>query len=260
MKKILILVLTMLVVTAAFASNDVTLRLGGAYDLLTTKTPRSVVYDNFDNERTSFNGFGFDVGVDFDLTSDLQFYLDFSMPFPRTITIGDISNSKAEITEELNACIDSINEKPEFERAKGNILFSALTVHVGFAKNFNLEGRGLKITVGGGFGLETASIGYKVSAIKIPESEELTYKNVYYASYQSFTNMSLDLKLGVRYSFGNRFAVYGVLSPALTFFNINKEFYHHEVEYEKSITPTNENTGFSFGFNLAVRLGVSYTF
>jgi len=261
MKKILILVMTMLIATAAFASNDVTLRLGGAYDLLTTTTPRSIIFDNFDNEITSFNGFGFDIGVDFDLTTDLQFYLDFSMPFPATITIGDNVESKADVSEELKTCIESIEEQESFEKATGEVLYSAITIHVGFAKIFNLEGSGLKFTVGGGFGLVTASLGYKASAIKLPpETEELPCKKVYYASYQSFTNMSLDLKLGARYSVGNRFAVYGILSPALTFFNINKEFYHHKVEYEKSISPSNENTGFAAGFNLAVRLGVSYTF
>ena len=254
----------MLIATSAFASNDVTLHAGGAFDLLTSKTPESVVYEVFDNAKTSFNGFGFDVGVDFDLSSNLQFYIDFSKPFPSTITIGDVTTSRKEHQEFLEAALATLDA--HFDKPDGKVLFSTFAVHVGFARRIPFEGSPLDLSVGGGFGIEQGSVGFKASAVKEDEEGKKSY--IYFTQYQSYSNVSIDIKVGACYYFGNRFAVYGILTPGLTFFNINKQYYHGNLDnsnpegvtYEDSIKPSSQNTGFSLGFNLGVRLGVSYTF
>lgn len=265
MKKIIVTILILMITAVAFASNDVTIRVGGAFDLLTSKTPDSVIYNVFDNARTSLNGFGFDVGVDFDLSSNLQFYVDFSKPFPPSITIGDITTTKAEHQEYLNNAIKTLENW--FDKPTGKVLFSAFSVHVGFSRIIKFEASPLTLTVGGGFGIEQGSAGYQASAVDPNESEGKP-KYIYFTQYQSYTNISLDLKASARYFFGKRFAVYGTITPGVSFFNINKQYYKGSlddggptgVEYDESIKPSSQNTGFALGFNLGVRIGVSYTF
>lgn len=264
MKKFLAFIMILMIAAGVFASNDVTVRAGGAFDVLTSKTPKSISYSNFDRINILTSGFGYNVGVDFDLSTSFQFYLDFSNTFPVVITRGDITETRGQNAEELKGLIEKL-EEDGLDDAEGKTFFTSFAIHAGFSKIIDIKNVALKLSIGGGFGLERTSFGYKASAVKEEESGDPDLpprKALYSGDYMTFTNISLDVRLGAQYSLGNKFSASFVLIPGLSFFNINKE-YHREapgVEYSTSIKPTNENSGFAFGFNLAVRIGASYTF
>ena len=281
MKKITAVLVLILLSSALFAAGGISIRLGGAFSLVAARNPHSAVNKPLDvegNDLADYDltmvksaGFGFDTGLVFSLSSDYSMYLDFSMTYPATMSVGDYVETRSDLDGEYNFFKDSFEEE-EYTSIYGSPFLKTLEVHVGFTKKIDLGDGPFSLNIGGGLGYRRLKEGHKMTMRK----EGIFYCFDY---FESIAHISLDLHVDASYKISNRFAVCAVLMPGMSFYSSSK-FYATLVKNEEippkynpkpidsntyygedsSMKPKYENSGFAAGFTMAVRLGVSYTF
>ena len=148
--------------TSLFASQDVAVRLGGAYSLSVGKTAKNAITTDLDRVKILTNGLGFDAGIEFNLGSNLFLYTDFSMTFPSEVTLKD-TYSKDYFKENY------VSEKTSWENddyysIEGGAFLSTIDLHLGLNKCI-FSSNSLALYLGGGFGLYRTSFGYRMTML-----------------------------------------------------------------------------------------------
>ncbi len=269
-----------------FASQDVTVRLGGAYGLSVGKTARDAITTDLDRADYNISGLGFDAGVEFNLGSNLILYTDFSMTFPSEITLKDpYTRDSLKENYETNKSyweeggIPGIYDQP-FLAKDGGPFLSTIDLHLGLTKCV-FSNNNLALYLGAGFGMYRTKFGYRMTMLKESGSEYDT--SIYYLDdFKIVATISADVYARFAYNFSDRFSLSIIAMPALSFFNVTRE--HQTAKGDKSpvpvvgetyfnppddpsdperwygINPHAENSGFALGFNLGVKLGATYSF
>ena len=277
MKKTLAILFTILIMASLFAAQDVTVRLGGAYGLSVGKTARNAITTDLDRADFLINGLGFDAGIEFDLGSNLILYSDFSMTFPSEVTLNGTygrDNFKEKNEEEKDFWEQ---EGKGYYGTEGGSFLSTIDIHLGLSKCI-FSNDSLALYLGAGFGLNRSKFGYKMTLRKAGETD------IYYLdNFKIVATVSADVYARFAYCFNDRFSLSVIAMPGLSFFSVTrdhmtqyndgttwqapypivgKDYFNTELDPEKyvGINPRNENSGFSLGFNLGVKLGLTYTF
>lgn len=279
MKKLLIVLITILAMTHLFASQDVAVRLGGAYNLSVGKTAKNAITTDLDRAKVFMDGIGFDAGIEFNLGSNLFLYSDFSLTFPSKVTLKD-AYSKDTFKENYET-EKKHWENDDYYSIEGGAFLSTIDLHLGLNKRI-FSSNSLALYLGGGFGLYRTSFGYRMTMLNDGTTDVYYLDNFFVVS-----TISADVYARFAYSFSDRFSVSLIAMPGLSFFNVNSEhmtqayieggdpptphwespypiegknYYNPDPEKYIGINPLYENSGFALGFNLGVKLGVSYTF
>lgn len=254
MKKLFIVFILILVPMSLFAKYDVAVRAGGAISLLSGTT--SIGAKNSDalsDIKFEASGMGFEVGLELDLTKDLQMYIDVSMAFPNKINIdGNIIPADVDKSMQIDKDAD-----PSYKFHSGHTFFRTFTAHVGFAHRFQFNTGALELTGGAGFGVNRISEGFKMV-------KKLDSKPYYYADYRTVTYLSVGLYANIRYGLTDRVSIVLTAMPDVGFFTIARHVDYDTKENEKygefSETELIESTGFSFSFGAKATIGLSYMF
>ncbi|MGX8681323.1 MAG: hypothetical protein ACSW74_01570 [Spirochaetales bacterium] len=288
MKKILVVLITILTMASLFASQDVTVRLGGAYGLSVGKTARDAITTDLDRADYNISGLGFDAGVEFNLGSNLILYTDFSMTFPSKITLKD-PYTRESLKENYEANKSYWEEggshepyEQPFLAKDGGSFLSTIDLHLGLTKCV-FSNNNMALYLGAGFGMYRTKFGFRMTMLKEGDSEgEYDTSIYYYDSFKIVATISADVYARFAYNFSDRFSLSIIAMPALSFFNVTRDhstdigntgpfpiegkYYFNPDSYpdpDKKITginPHSENSGFALGFNLGVKLGATYSF
>ena len=288
MKKVLVVLITILTMASLFASQDVTVRLGGAYGLSVGKTARDAITTDLDRADYNISGLGFDAGVEFNLGSNLILYTDFSMTFPSEITLKDpyTRDSLKENYESIKSYWEEGGSHAPYDEpflAKdGGSFLSTIDLHLGLTKCV-FSNNNLALYLGAGFGMYRTKFGYRMTLLKESDSGEGYDTSIYYLdNFKIVATISADVYARFAYNFSDRFSLSIIAMPALSFFNVTRdhltakgnlspipvvgETYFNPPEDPSEpdrwygINPHAENSGFALGFNLGVKLGATYSF
>ena len=288
MKKILVVLITILTMASLFASQDVTVRLGGAYGLSVGKTARDAITTDLDRADYNISGLGFDAGVEFNLGSNLILYTDFSMTFPSEITLKDpyTRDSLKENYESIKSYWEEGGSHAPYDESflakDGGSFLSTVDLHLGLTKCV-FSNNNLALYLGAGFGMYRTKFGYRMTMLKESETESGYDTSIYYLdNFKIVATISADVYARFAYNFSDRLSLSIIAMPALSFFNVTRdhltakgtnspvpvvgETYFNppddpsDPERWYGINPHAENSGFALGFNLGVKLGVSYSF
>lgn len=277
MKKITAVLILILISSALFAAGDITIRLGGAFSLVSARNPHSAVNKpadvegnylaDYDLTLVNSAGFGFDTGLIFKLSSDYNMYLDFSMTYPSQVSVGDYVASRSDVKSEYDFFKESL-EYEEFSSVYGSTFLRTLEVHVGFTKKIDLGDSPFSLNIGGGFGYRRLKEGVQMTMRKGTDF-------YCFDCFQTIAHISLDLHADASYKISKNFALYASVMPGVSFYSSSKFYvttsdlgylspvkssvYYGDGE-SSGMKPRYENSGFAAGFTLAARLGVSYTF
>lgn len=254
MKKLFVVCLFIIVAVSAFASYDITLKAGGSFALLTGKT--SVGAKNSDAlSKAKFNsaGPGFDIGAELDLNKNVQFYIDFTLCFPKEVEV-----SKKITRDDVTALMEADKKaNPEFKFHSGSSFMRSLSAHFGFAHKLDLGLGEWEFTVGAGFGVRRISAGFMMVMTS-------GNKPLYFADYYTVTTLSTGLHGTVRYNISSRLSLVLTVRPDVGFFTIARHIDYDKKDSDGYATLTDteltESTGFSFSFGMSAVLGLTYTF
>lgn len=265
-----------------FASQDVTVRLGGAYGLSVGKTARDAITTDLDRADYNISGLGFDAGVEFNLGSNLILYTDFSMTFPSKITLKD-PYTRADLEERFKAQKDWWEEAAHepsysepFKVTDGGSFLSTIDLHLGLTK-CAFSNDSMALYLGGGFGLYRAKFGHRMTMLKESDSGSGYDTSIYYLDdFKIVATLSADVYARFAYFFSDGFSLSIIAMPALSFFNVTRDHYTDKGDFPPEpiegkiyfnpeppvvgVNPHSENSGFALGFNLGVKLGVTYSF
>ena len=279
MKKAIVILLTIFAMSSLFAAQDVTVRLGGAYALSVGKTAKNAITTDLDRADLLINGLGFDAGIEFDLGSNLILYSDFSMTFPSGVTLND-AYSRHYFKQEYEEEKDSWEQGGYgYYDAEGGSFLSTIDLHLGLSKCV-FSNDSLAMYLGAGFGLDRSKFGYRMTMRKAGET------NIYYLdNFKITATVSADVYARFAYCFSDGFSLSVIAMPGLSFFSVTRDhltakgdsspypiegkYYYNPDTYVDpdhpeqkivGINPSTENSGFALGFNLGVKLGLTYTF
>lgn len=258
-KKLLTICILAMIPFAVFAAYDVTVRTGGAFNYVTGKTSNALRNsDALSSVDFSAAGFGFEVGMELDITQDIQLYIDFAMTFPSKVTIGkDVTPADVETNLDNEKKLD-----PTFKFHSSSTFFNFISAHIGFAHRLNLYLGSWEMNVGGGFGFYRINEGFKMVKNK-PQHEEAFNVPRYYADYTTVTVFSIGLYGNVRYNFSSRMSFVCTLMPDFGFFTIARRIDYSSKESpseDLKVKELTESMGFAFSFGMKATLGVSFTF
>jgi hypothetical protein len=277
MKKIFTFITVLLVATAVFASVGLTVKAGGAFGFNSYKSVAdckveqkgwTFKYETYVVDKALIlksNGFGFDVGVQYDIADKIMIYADFNMLFPKNAKTNvpddrfdviakdyfdkdviekyfDDGLFKVFSLEELSADIkDAIGSAVSTE-------YSFFSVSAGFAYKFDFNA--VKLAVGGGVTINKATAKYLYNQFKV---ELPSYTNI--DGYVSFTAFGLNAMVEAKYMVAKSVGVGVTLIPQVGLYN--KAVFHVNDEGRlKDFT----SQGFKASFAMPIVVGVSYTF
>ena len=252
MKRLFTICVLILIPVCVFASYDISIRAGGAFDFFAGHTSKDLQYsDKISDEDFSSMGFGFDIGLDLDLTKDLLMYIDFAMVLPPSVLIGDnVTRSDIDALFEMEQ-----DKDPDYAFHSGRKLFNAISAHIGFGHKLNLNLGAFVMSVGAGFGFSRFNEGFKMVKMK----DNLPY---YSGDFDSVTILSVGLYGNMRYSFSGRLSTVLTVLPDMGFFTIARRMDYsqkNEADY-KEVKPAAESSGFAISFAVKTAIGISYTF
>ena len=254
MKKLFIIFILILVPVALFAKYDVAVRAGGAISLLSGTTSIDAKNsDKLSDIKFDALGAGFEVGLELDLTKNLQMYIDASLAFLEKVNIdGTITPADVDQSMEADKTAD-----PDYKFHSGHTFFRTFTAHIGFAHRFQFNTGALEFIGGAGFGVSRISEGFKM--VKKQDS-----KPYYYADYKTVTYLSVGLYANVKYGLSDRISIVFTAMPDVGFFTIARHVDYDTKDSDGystlSETELTESSGFAFSFGMKATIGFSYMF
>lgn len=290
MKKLFTVLAVLLVATALFAQVGLTVKAGGAFGFANyksvadaevkdgTQTVKGKWEDYLADKALIFktNGFGFDVGVQYDITDKLLAYADFNMLFPKDVKsntpgniIAPLANAPDEVREKYQKdglftvySLEGLLADLEKYGSFGMVPFkdsmtvstkkSFFSVSAGAA--YKLDFNAVKLNVGGGVTLSKASA-------KVLMEGKGDYADDFgkYNYDISFTSYGLNALVEAKYMVADGIGVGLTLMPQLGLYNkaslVMKNTFDEETQ-----TITYTSKGFALSFAMPIVVGVSYTF
>ena len=231
MKKLFTVLAVLLVATALFAG--VTVKAGGTFGFTQFASPKDENTEAFDEDiKMRAHGFGFEVGVQYDLSDNLAVYGEFNMVFPKDAEMKSGDEAWDKISAHLTA------------DDKLKINFFSVSAGVAYKLDFNA----VKLAVGGGLTLSHAMSDID---LKIAENINMGYKTTY-------TNIGLNALVDAKYMVAEKVGVGVTLNPQLGLYNIAK--LEAKTVPETPYNYDDKATGFKVSFAMPITVGVSYTF
>ena len=297
MKKLFTVLAVLLVATALFAQVGLTVKAGGAFGFASNKSVADVeAKSGTQTEKGKWedlgladkalifktNGFGFDVGVQYDITDKLLAYVDFNMLFPKDVksnTPGNflmlLEDAPEEVIEkyakdnllivyslegllaDLEKYCDLGSETyplPFKDNVKTSTKFSFFSVSAGVA--YKLDLNAIKLNVGGGISMNKATAVFTMEGIE--KLEDLFGKYEYKVSFASY---GLNAMVEAKYMVAENIGVGVTLMPQIGLYN-SASFVANYTEAGATETETESFTskGFAVNFAMPIVVGVSYTF
>ena len=242
MKKLFTVLAVLLVATALFAG--VTVKAGGTFAFASLNTATDA--DHAESMNMKAHGFGFDAGIQYDLSDKLAVYGEFNMVFPKDATSNEAG-------EELKVS-DLVKNLKEFLVADPDasvsyrINFFSISAGVAYKLDFNA----VKLAVGGGLTLNRSALKINAAAEIAGDEESLEVTEI-------FTNIGLNALFDAKYMVADGVGVGVTLNPQLGLYNISKATVKATDFFEPSSEDSKVN-GFKVGFAMPITVGVSYTF
>ena len=245
MKKVITILMVLCVSVALFASVGLTVKAGGTFGFTNMNTASNEKDGHFDeNFNIKSSGFGFNSGVQFDLSDNLMIYADFTMLFPSDETLKAEDGAEKTISELVKEYEQS------YYPGKGSYKINYMSISAGAAYKINL-GLPIRLAVGAGVTLNRAHNYIKIAEAPVPEDGTIEY-NI------SFINIGLNALIDAKYMVTDNIGVGLTVMPQLNLYNISK--YTMSVNGEVQTPETEEANGFKIGFAVPVTVGVSYSF
>lgn len=253
MKKVTALLIVLFVAASLFAATGLTVKAGGAFDLFFLRTDvSSGDYPHRDTYKG--NGFGFDLGVQYDIGKNFMVYADYNMVFPYDFTMvraykSGEDDEVASFREYLSELENEFKEDFSDVKAKGSVF--VLDASFGAAYKFDLGP--VKLAVGGGAfcSLLRGSIG--VTGVS-KESGDKYDANV----IVTFFNVGVSTLIDAKYMVAENIGINLTVMPQLGIYadrTIN--FY---LNGEKDEDKTVRLNGVGISFVMPVTIGASYAF
>lgn len=292
MKKLFSVLAVLLVATALFAQVGLTVKAGGAFGFANYKSVATLQFKEDDGSTgegkwedeladkaliLKENGFGFDVGVQYDITDNLLTYVDFNMLFPKDVK----SNTPGAFIALLEYAPEEVIEKYAKE---GKILVYSLSGLLADLEKYGVVGpatpfkdyvtastkksffsvsagaayklgfNGVKLNVGGGVTLS------KASATVLMEGKGDYADDFGKYNYDiSFTSYGLNALVEAKYMVADGIGVGLTLMPQLGLYNKASLVVKYTFD-EETQTVTYTSKGFALSFAMPIIVGVSYTF
>jgi len=280
MKKLFTVLAVLLVATALFAQVGLTVKAGGAFGFTSYKSVAEG--KDQDNETIKFEdgladkalvlkdkGFGFDVGVQYDITDNLLAYVDFNMLFPKDakVNISDpdlfamLVAANPDLAEKyftddhmikafsVEGLVADLNKYlAAAEEINMSTKYSFFSVSAGAA--YKLDFNGVKLNVGGGVTLNKATAKLDMAHKTLDWKETVTL---------TFTSFGLNAMVEAKYMVADGIGVGVTVMPQLGLYN------KAEFNLSKSVGADTEKAsitakGFAVSFAMPIVVGVSYTF
>ena len=251
MKKVTALLIVLFVAASLFAATGLTVKAGGAFDLFFLRTDYS---DGDYRDTYKGNGFGFDLGVQYDIGKNFMVYADYNMVFPYDFTMvrsykSGEDDEVASFREYLSALENEFKEDFSDVKAKGSVF--VLDASFGAAYRFDLGS--VKLAVGGGAfcSLLRGSIG--VTGV-LKESGDKYDANVIVTFFNVGVSTLIDAKYMVAENIGINLTVMpqmGIYADRALNFYLNGE---------KDEDKTLRLNGVGISFVMPVTIGASYAF
>lgn len=290
MKKLFTVLAVLLVATALFAQVGLTVKAGGAFGFANYKSVATFQHKEVDGSTgegkwedgladkaliLKENGFGFDVGVQYDITDKLLAYADFNMLFPKDAksnTPGDFTGLLPEealekyikegkiLVYSLSGLLADFEKYGEFgpipfkDNMKTSTKFSFFSVSAGVA--YKLDLNAIKLNVGGGISMNKATAVFTMEGIE--ELEDLFGKNECKVSFASY---GLNAMVEAKYMVADNIGVGVTLMPQIGLYN-SASIVANSTEVGATETETESFTskGVALSFAMPIVVGVSYTF
>ena len=243
MKKLFTVLAVLLVATALFAG--VTVKAGGTFAFASLNTATDADHDESMNMKA--HGFGFDAGVQYDISDKLAVYGEFNMVFPKDADVVEgeepykVSDLVKEI-EDIFAYVGATNPS-----VSSKINYFSVSAGVAYKLDFNA----VKLAVGGGLSLNRSAMTIKGSGTIDDEDYSVEIK-------QSFTNIGLNALVDAKYMVAEKVGVGVTLNPQLGLYNITTEKNTNQQKPDDNSDETVK--GFKVSFAMPITVGVSYTF
>ena len=283
MKKLFTVLAVLLVATALFAQVGLTVKAGGAFGFANYKSV-ATASDKAGEEHKweealadkalilKENGFGFDVGVQYDITDKIMAYVDFNMLFPKdakinfpdTTLVGALEHYAPEevkkyVNEDglfkvysLQGLITDLGEYVEGfkDHAKTSTKYSFFSVSAGAA--YKLDFNAVKLNVGGGVTLNKGTAKFNM------EFDE-DFGPLKTETVLSFTSFGLNALVEAKYMVADNIGVGVTLMPQVGLYS-NGSIVMKTTMGDNSETETLTSKGFALSFAMPIVVGVSYTF
>jgi len=239
MKKLFLILAVLLVATALFAS--VTINAGGTFafsDNNPVKFADAVAPFN-DGFGFKMSGFGFNIDVMEDVSSNLVAYSAVAMVFPKDATVDNG-------TEEF---LLSKRVKQDMDDHPGlSIEYSLYHYSVSAGVAYKLDLSAIKLAIGAGLSYNHSVMLIKsVNALLVKEEMKIDYFNI-----------GLNGFIDARFMFNSDIGIGITAVPQIGLFNVAKV----KVTSSSTAAPLTDETvrGFKVNFAIPVSVGVSYTF
>ncbi len=290
MKKLFSILAVLLVATALFAQVGLTVKAGGTFGFASYKSVAEGKDNNGETEKfedsmvdkalvLKTNGFGFDVGVQYDITDKLLAYVDFNMlfpgdakvNFPDSFLISDLKYYGApddvikkyvvDVDAEdllfkvysIKGSIADLNEYIEGFKDHVTVLAKNAFFSVSAGAAYKFDFNPVKLAVGGGLTLNKASAKF----VMTPEEGAAEYYGKIDASY-TFTTFGLNAMVDAKYMVAENVGVGVTLIPQVGLYN--KSVLEVSATYVETVEGTVTAKGFALSFAMPIVVGVSYTF
>ena len=242
MKKFTALLIVLFVAASLFAATGLTVKAGGAFDLFFLRTD----YSDGDapyRQTYSGNGFGFDLGVQYDIGRNLMVYADYNMVFPYDFVITNTDKSGERSESETFRELLSIFEKAGI---KVRSLDFFLDASVGAAYRFDLGS--VKLAVGGGAFCDLLFAQFKANIeADTEERADITFFNVGVSTLIDAKYMVTE-NIGVNLTVMPQLGIYS--DRAVTIYENGKKDEDESIRLD----------GVGLSFVMPVTIGASYSF
>ena len=251
MKKVTALLIVLFVAASLFAATGLTVKAGGAFDLFFLRTD----YSSGDypyRDTYKGNGFGFDLGVQYDIGKNFMVYADYNMVFPYDFTM--VRAYKSGEDDEVSSFRELISElENEFKELFSDVKVkgSDFVLDASFGAAYKFDFGSVKLAVGGG-----AFCSLLVAKCRIT-GKVGTQENEFKVD-TTFFNVGVSTLIDAKYMVSENIGINLTVMPQLGIYadrSVNI-YLNGEKEEDKSASLS----GVGLSFVMPITIGASYSF
>lgn len=246
MKKIIALIMLICVSAALFASVGITVRAGGAFGFANLKTVATgIVGKVLEKENQHIlNGFGFDAGVQYDISDKIMVFADFNMLFPKDGLY--ISGTGKKWTMSEMAELNGYNG-----RYDSTYKIDFYSISAGAAYRLDL---GIPVKIALGAGVSFHHLKNTLSAV----DHQNTKGDIHYYNISTVDNLGVCVMVGAKYMVTENIGLGLTVIPQVGLYNFSK--IESLVEDDVVENKSGSSNGFKVNFAMPVTIGASYSF